>query len=136
MNERDIGRTRPTVRDGGVLTNHIQRETDEPMMRRKRKEESIHQHNMLEIVDDALPVQEVHDGSQKVPIQRLCEPQLLVSRWYACDSNHLFEGDDLHSRDHRNQVKMPGGHRAEKDPNHRQRPNGPGDESLLLLLVL
>jgi hypothetical protein len=48
------------------------------MMCRKRQQNLVHQNDVLEVVYDTLPVQKVHGGGEKVPIQRLSELELLL----------------------------------------------------------
>lgn len=48
------------------------------MVVRQRKQNLINKQDVLEIVDHALSVQEIHSGRQKVPIQRFSEPQVLL----------------------------------------------------------
>lgn len=91
---------------------------------------------MLKIIDNTLAVQEVHGGSKEIPIQALCELQLLLARRHICDSNDLFEGDDLHSTDQRHDVDMACRHGPEEGSYHHQCPYCASYESLFLLFVL
>lgn len=91
---------------------------------------------MLEIIDHALTVQEVHGGGKEIPIQTLCELQLLLPGRHICDSDNLFEGYDLHSADQRHDVKMARRHSPEKGSYHHQCPYRASYESLFLLFVL
>jgi hypothetical protein len=50
------------------LTKNVQHETQETMVGCEWQQYPIHQQNMLEIVDDALSVKEVHGRSQEVPV--------------------------------------------------------------------
>ena len=51
------------------LTHHIKHKADEAVMGRKRQQDLVNQDNMLEVVNDALPVQKVHGGPQEIPVQ-------------------------------------------------------------------
>lgn len=69
------------------------------MMRRQRQEHLVYQQNMLEIVDDALSVQEVHCRREPVPIQGLGKAEVLLLAGNVGDVNDLFEGDNLNRSD-------------------------------------
>jgi hypothetical protein len=53
----------------GARTEYVENEADEAMVGRKGQEDAINQNDMLEVVDNTLAVQEVHGGSEEVPIQ-------------------------------------------------------------------
>lgn len=116
-----------------MCTHNVEHEADESMMRCKRQEHAIDQHDVLEVVDYALAVQEVHRRAQKVPIQCLREAQRTRSTGHIGDSYHLLEADDLYRRYDDDHVNMAGEHAAEEDGNHDQSPDGAGDEGLSLL---
>ena len=59
----------------------IEHETDETMVGSKGQEDLVDQDNMLEVVDDALAVEEVHGRTQEIPVECLCEAQLTGSAW-------------------------------------------------------
>lgn len=105
------------------------------MMRRKRQQHPINQHNMLEIVNNTLAVQEVHCRAQKVPIQRLGEAQPTRTTPDIGNGNDLLEGNNLHRRDDDDHVNVAREHAAEEDTNHDECPYRAGYKGLLLLVV-
>ena len=117
-------------------THDIEHKADKPVMRRKGEQHSIHQQNMLEIVDDALSIQEIHRRGQEIPIERLCKPQVLRSARNVGDSYDLLEGHNLDSCDQDNKVEVAGKEGHEEPSNHYKRPYRPGNKSLFLLLVI
>jgi hypothetical protein len=64
-----------STRHGGppknALTNYVEHEADEPVMRCEWKQHLVNKHDVLEVVDDALSIKEVHSCPEKVPVQRL-----------------------------------------------------------------
>ena len=66
-------------------------------MVRQWKQHLVNKQDVLKVVDDALSVQEIHGGRQKVPIQRFGEPQVLFLIWDTGDSDNFLEGDDLNA---------------------------------------
>ena len=53
-----------------VLTYNVQHEAYEAVVYRKWKQNLVYQHDVLEIVYDALSVKKVHGGSQEIPVER------------------------------------------------------------------
>lgn len=106
------------------------------MVSGEREQKRIDQDNMLEVIDHTFAVQEIHGGSKKIPIQTLCELQLLLARRHICDSDDLFEGYDLHGANQRHDVDMAGRHSPEEGSYHHQCPYCPSYECLFLLFVL
>jgi len=51
----------------------IEHETDEAMVGSKWQEDLIDQDDVLEVVDDALAVEEVHGGTEEIPVESLGE---------------------------------------------------------------
>ena len=117
-------------------THDIEHKADKPVMRRKREKHSIHQQNMLEIVDDALSIQIIHCRSQEIPIERFCKSQVLRFAGDIGDSNDLLERHDLDSGDQDNKVEVAGKQGHEEPGNHYERPYRPGNKGLLLLFVI
>ena len=66
------------------------------MVCRKRQKDLVHQHDVLEVVDHAFAVQEVHGGSKEVPVEGLGEAQAACSRWHVCNRNNLLVANNLH----------------------------------------
>lgn len=96
----------------------------------------IHQQNVFEIVDDALPVKKVHGCSQKVPVQRFREPQVPVFAGDIGNRNNLLKGHNLNGGNDGNEVYMTGEHRTKETGNHDKGPYRSSDEGLFLLLVV
>ena len=90
---------------------------------------------MLEVVDDALSVQEVHDRSQEVPIQRSRKRQVLGPARHIGDGDDLLERNDLDGRHYGDNIDVAGKHGDEEAANHDQGPYRPGNKGLLLLFV-
>ena len=57
-----------------MLTKYVQDEADEAVVGGERKQDSVDEDNVFEVVEDAFAVQEVHGDSQEVPVQGFCEP--------------------------------------------------------------
>ena len=96
----------------------------------------INQQDVLEVVDDALAVQEVHGGAEEVPVQRLGEAQAAGLAGDVGYRNDLLEADDLDGGDDHDDVEVAGAEGEEEAPDHDQRPRCAHDEVGLLLLVL
>jgi hypothetical protein len=103
---------------------------------RQGKQDSVDKQNVLEVVDDALAVQEVHGGSQEVPVQRFGEAQAAGLAGDVGYRNDLLEADDLDSGDDNNDVQVASAEGEEEASDHDQGPCGAHDEVGLLLLVL
>lgn len=79
----------------GMRTANIKHKADKTMVARNRQQESVNQHNMLEIIDHNLPIEVINRRYQKVPIQGFCKVHILLLRRYRGESNNLFEGQYL-----------------------------------------
>ena len=119
----------------GCLTNDIKHEADKAVVGCERKQDLVHENNMLEIIYYTLPVEKVHSGPKKIPIERSGESQVLRLAGYIGDSDDFFERHDLNPSDDENDVKMSRQHRGEEAGYHYHRPYCSCDEILLLLLV-
>lgn len=64
------GRARRLRRLAG-LTQNIQHEADEPVVLGERNKVRVDKHNVLEVVDDRLAVEEVVGDDEEVPVERL-----------------------------------------------------------------
>jgi hypothetical protein len=104
------------------------------MMGRKGKEDFVDKHNMLEIVDQALAVQEIHGDTEEIPVQRLCEAQAPGLAGDVDDANHLLEGHDLYGGYDHYHVDVALEKRGNEGTDHDHAPNGSSDEGLLFLL--
>jgi hypothetical protein len=90
---------------------------------------------MLEIVDDAFSIQEVHGRGQEIPVERLRKADVLLPAGHICNGNDFLERDDLDRCDDDDYVNVAGKHGTEEEGNHHKGPYCPSDESLLLLLI-
>ena len=88
------------------------------MMRRERQKDLVYQHNVLEIIDDTLPIQKVHRGPQEVPVQRPRKAQTPVSARDICNGDNFFEGYNLQCGDDSYHIDMSCEHGYEKARNH------------------
>lgn len=106
------------------------------MVSRKRKQDLVDEDNVLEVVNDAFSVEEIHGGSQEVPIQALRKSQASGAARDIGNGDNLLEGNDLNSSYDDNDVDVAGEHGPEEASNHDQRPDCAGNEGLLLLLIV
>lgn len=72
----------------------------------------------------------------EVPVEGLSEPQATCAARNIADGDDFLEADDLYCRHNHEDKDVTGEHAAEKDAHHDECPDSPGDERLLLLLVL
>lgn len=100
------------------------------------QQQTVHHEDVLEVVDDALAVQEVHGGAEEVPVERLCETQAAGLAGHVCDCNDLLEGDALDGRDHDDDKEVACAEGPEEGGNHDESPYGAGNEVGLFLLIL
>jgi len=91
---------------------------------------------MLQIVDDALAIQEVHGCGQPVPVETLGRAQVAGLARQVGNGNDLLERDNLNSCDDGQHVNMTHKEGGEKTTNHDEGPESACDEVGLLLLVL
>lgn len=119
-----------------INTYHIEHKADKPMVSCKRKKHFVHQHNMLEIIDDTLAIEEVHCRSQPIPVQCLGELQSTRATRHIGNGNDFLEGYYLDCSHNRYDVDVAHEHGPEEYANHEECPYRSSDESLLLLFVL
>ena len=100
------------------------------------EQDPVNEQNVLEVVDDALAVQEVHGSAQEVPVQRLGEAQAAGLAWDVGYGNHLLEADDLDGGNDDDDVQVAGAEGKEEAADHDQRPCCADDEVCLFLLIL
>lgn len=91
---------------------------------------------MLEIVYDALPIEEIHRRREEIPVEGLGEFQILRSTRNIRDSDDFFERYDLYGRDDGDNVDMAGQDGGKEAPDHDERPYCSGYEALLLFLIV
>lgn len=106
------------------------------MVGRQGQQQPVHHENVLEVIDDALAVQKVHGGAEKVPVERLCEAQAAGLAGHVCDCNDLLEAYDLDCRDDDDDEQVAGAEGPEEDANHDESPCCARDEVCLFLLVV
>lgn len=106
------------------------------MVSRKRQENFVDKHDVFEVVDHALAVEEVHGRSEEVPVERLCEPQAPRSRRHVGNRNDLLVANNLHGGHDDEHVDVAREHGAEEEGDHDDGPDGTCDEGLLLLFRL
>lgn len=106
------------------------------MVGSQREQDAVDEQNVLEVVDDALAIQKVHCGAQKVPVERLCEAQTAGLTGDVCDGNDLLEGHNLDCGDDDDDVEMAGAEGPEEAGNHEQGPYCARDEVCLFLFIL
>lgn len=106
------------------------------MVGRQGEQDSVNEQDVLEVVDDALAVQEVHGSAEEVPVQRLRKAQAAGLAGDVGYRNDLLEADDLDGGDDDDDVQVAGAEGEEEASNHDQRPCCAHDEVGLLFLVL
>lgn len=77
---------------------------------------------MLEVIDDALSIEEIHGGGQEVPVQALGGAQGSSSAGNIGDGNDFLKGYDLDCSDNGNHVNVSHEQCAEEAGYHDQRP--------------
>ena len=102
----------------------------------ERKEDSVNEDNMFEIVDYAFSVEEVHGRTKEIPVQRSCERQIVCPTGHIGYRNDLLEGNDLDERDDAYDIDVARKHGKEETGDHDKSPYCPGNEGLLLLLII
>lgn len=61
---------------------------------------------MLKVIYYTLPVEKVHSGPEKIPVERSGKSQVLRLAGHIGDSDDFFERHDLNSSDDENDIKM------------------------------
>ena len=100
------------------------------------KQDPVDEQNVLEIVDDAFAVQEVHGSAEEVPVQGFGEAQAAGLAGDVGYRNDLLEADDLDGGDDDDDVQVAGAEGEEEASDHDEGPCCAHDEVGLLLLVL
>jgi hypothetical protein len=106
------------------------------MVGSEREQNAVDQQDVLEVVDDALAIEEVHGSAEEVPVERLGEAQTASLAGHIGDCNDLFEGDDLHGGDDDDDVDVAGAEDPEEAEDHDEGPYCAFYEVGLFLLVL
>ena len=122
-------------RDSG-LTKDVEDEADEAVVGCQRQQHLVDQDDVLEVVDDALAVEEVHGGGQPVPVEALGGAQISRPAGDAGDGDDFLERDDLDGRDDQDDVDVAHEESREEAADHDKGPEGARHEVGLLLLVL
>jgi hypothetical protein len=118
------------------LTHDVESEANKAVMRRQREENFIHQQDVLEVVDHALSVQEIHRCRKEIPVEGLGEAEVLLLAGDIGDSDNFLERDNLNGSHQDNDIDVTGKQGDEETGNHHKGPYRPGNEGLFLLLVL
>lgn len=105
------------------------------MVSSKGKQDAVDQQDMLEIVDDTFAIEEVHGGSQEVPVQRLGEAQVSRLAGNGMYGDDLFEGYYLESGDEDDDVDVTREEGPKEATKHSKSPYSARVEVLHLLLV-
>lgn len=114
----------------------VEDEADEAMVGGQGQEDAVDEHDMLEVVDDGLAVEEVHGGDEPVPVEVLGGPQLSRAAGHAGDGDDLLERDDLDDGYADDDVDVAREEGGEEEADHDEGPEGADDEVGLFLLVL
>lgn len=117
------------------LTHDVEHKRDKSVVCRERQKNLVHQDDVLEVVDHTLAVQEVHGGSEEVPVESLCEAQTARPRRHICNRNDLLVANNLHGGHNDEHIDVAREHRSEEEGDHDKSPDRACNESLLLLLV-
>ena len=75
-------------------------------MRGKGQQHPIHEYNVLEVVDYALSVEEVHRRPKEIPIERPRKGKILCAARDMRDGDYLLEGNNLEGRNNANHVDV------------------------------
>lgn len=113
----------------------IENEADEAVVVGKRQQDLVDEHNVLEVVDDALAVEEVHCRGQPVPVEALGGLEGTGAAGDVGNGNDLFEGDDLDGGDNGDDVDVAHEEGNEEAGNHDQGPNGACPKVGLFLFI-
>ncbi len=90
----------------GYLTNDIKHEADKAVVGCERKQDFIHENNMLKVIYYTLSVEKVHSSPKKIPIERSGKSQVLRLAGHIGDSDDFFKRHNLNPSDDENDVKM------------------------------
>ncbi len=119
-----------------LLTKDIEKKADEAVMRSQRQEDLVDEDDVLEVVDNALAIEEVHGRGEPVPVQALGGLQVARAAGNARDGDDFLEGDDLDGGDNGDDVDVAHEEGREEASDHDESPERPGEEIGLLLLIL
>ena len=72
----------------------------------ERKQDFVHEDDMLEVIYYALPIEKVHGGPKKIPVEGSGKSQVLRLAGHIGDSDNFFERHDLNPSDDENDIKM------------------------------
>jgi hypothetical protein len=74
------------------LTEDVHGKADEAMMCCKGEQNLIYQEDMLEVIDNAFTIDEIHGNREEVPVERLCKRQVLLLGRDLSNGDDFFEG--------------------------------------------
>lgn len=113
----------------------VEHEADEAVVGGEGQQHAVDEHDMLEVVDDGLAVEEVHGGDEPVPVEALGGPQLARAAGHAGDGDDLLERHDLDDGDAGDDVDVAREERREEEADHDERPERADEEVGLLLFI-
>ena len=105
-------------------TDDVEHEADEAVVGGEWGEHAVDEDDVLEVIDDALAVEEVHGTGQPVPVEALDGLKIASFARDTGDGNNLLKADDLDSGDTGNDVDMPGEKGTEEAADHDEGPEG------------
>ena len=88
----------------------------------ERKQDLIHEYDMLKVVYYTLPVEKVHSGPKKIPVERSSKSEILRLAGHIGDSDDFLERHDLNTSDDTNDIEMSREHCGEEAGYHYQTP--------------
>lgn len=119
-----------------LITKDIEDKANEAVVGCERQQNLINKYNMLEVVDDALAVEEVHGRAEPVPVETLGGAQIAGAARDVGNGDDFLEGDDLDGGDNEDDVDVAHEEGEEEAGNHDEGPEGTRPEVGLLLGVL
>lgn len=116
--------------------NDIEDKADEAVVGCQGQKHPVDEHNVLEVVDDALAVEKVHGARQPVPVEALGSLDVPGAGRHGRNGDDLLERDDLDGGHDGDDVDVTHEEGGEEAGDHDQGPEGTGYEVGLLLLVV
>lgn len=116
-------------------THNIEEKANEAVVSGQRQQHLVNEQDVLEVVDNALSVKEIHGRREEIPVQGLGEAEVLLLAGYIGDGNNFLERDDLDGSNQNDDVDVTGEHGDKETRDHDESPYRAGNEGLLLLLV-
>lgn len=136
VGELELQMAGPEAGDKEDEADDIEDKADEAMVGSQRKQDLVDQHDMLEVVDDTLAVQEVHGRGEPVPVQGLGSLDIPCATRDGRNCDHLLEGDNLDGGHDGDDVDVAHEQRGKEASNHDKGPESPRYKVGLLLFVV